>query len=160
MAESNPLRRPGMAISLLAACCGAGGGAGKFVCGVPASRAGVLRTVILTGGRHSPRYRRAAAVAGGGSIFSAARLSAWRSTYVFSALWDCGGTGRRWSSARAFAIFYTCTIGAGAVSPWFYDRVSDGIGLTATLALISVAVLLVVPLSLPLYPALQQLGHR
>jgi predicted MFS family arabinose efflux permease len=62
--------------------------------------------------------------------------------------------------ARAFAIFYTCTTGAGAIAPWLYGWIGDGIGLTATLALVSVAVLLVLALSLPLRPILRRLDLR
>jgi MFS family permease len=137
----------------------AGGASGKFVCGVLAARVGVLCTVILTEG---------------GTALGIVALLPLPLTTVFFLLPVMGVALNGTSSvlygtvaelapaerrARAFAIFYTCTIGAGAVAPWLYGWVSDGIGLTATLALISAAVLLVLPLSLPLRPILQRLGH-
>jgi MFS transporter, FSR family, fosmidomycin resistance protein len=137
----------------------AGGATGKFVCGVLAARVGVLRTVILTEG---------------GTALGILALQPLPLTAVFFLLPLIGVALNGTSSvlygtvpelapaerrARAFAIFYTCTIGAGAISPWLYGWVSDGIGLTATLALISVTVLLVLPLSLPLRPILRRLGH-
>src|SRR5258707_4557806 len=137
----------------------AGGATGKFVCGVLAARVGVLRTVILTEG---------------GTALGIVALLLLPLTAALVLLPLIGLALNGTSSvlygtvaelapadgpARAFAAFYTCTIVAGAVAPWLCGRVSDGIGLTATLTLISAAVFLVLPLSLPLRPILRRLGH-
>ena len=55
---------------------------------------------------------------------------------------------------RAFGIFYTGTIGAGAVSPALYGLVGDAVGVTAALVIVAGVVLLTLPLVLLLRPAL------
>jgi MFS family permease len=54
---------------------------------------------------------------------------------------------------RAFGIFYTGTIGAGALSPTLYGLVGDEVGVGVTLALVALFVLLTLPLALLLRPA-------
>jgi FSR family fosmidomycin resistance protein-like MFS transporter len=56
--------------------------------------------------------------------------------------------------ARAFGIFYTGTIGAGAIAPFLYGFVSDAFGLNTTLMLIAALVLVTIPLALILRPLL------
>jgi MFS family permease len=50
------------------------------------------------------------------------------------------------SRVRAFSIFYTGTVGAGAVAPALYGMLGDAVGVTAALVVIAVMVLLNVPL--------------
>lgn len=57
---------------------------------------------------------------------------------------------------RAFGIFYTGTIGAGALSPMLYGMVGDRLGISPTLAVVATAVLLTVPLALLLRPAFRE----
>jgi MFS transporter, FSR family, fosmidomycin resistance protein len=137
----------------------AGGATGKFVCGVLVARVGVLRTVILTEGGTALGILALLPLPLTAVFFLLPLIGValnGTSSVLYGTVPELAPAERR---ARAFAIFYTCTIGAGAISPWLYGWVSDGIGLTATLALISVAVLLVLPLSLPLRPILRRLGH-
>jgi MFS transporter, FSR family, fosmidomycin resistance protein len=137
----------------------AGGATGKFVCGVLAARVGVLRTVILTEGGTALGILALLPLPLTAVFFLLPLIGValnGTSSVLYGTVPELAPAERR---ARAFAIFYTCTIGAGAISPWLYGWVSDGIGLTATLALISVTVLLVLPLSLPLRPILRRLGH-
>jgi predicted MFS family arabinose efflux permease len=56
--------------------------------------------------------------------------------------------------ARAFSVFYTGTIGAGAVAPAIYGVLGDALGVPATLVVVAATVLLTLPLSLVLKPAL------
>jgi MFS transporter, FSR family, fosmidomycin resistance protein len=56
--------------------------------------------------------------------------------------------------ARAFSIFYTGTIGSGAIAPIVYGFVGDALGLSATLAMIAGIVLVTMPLAWALRPAL------
>lgn len=138
----------------------AGGATGKFVCGVLAARVGVLRTVILTEGGTALGIVALLPLPLAATFLLLPLIGValnGTSSVLYGTVAELAPAEHR---ARAFAIFYTCTIGAGAISPWLYGWVSDGIGLTATLVLIGVAVLLVLPLSLPLRPALRQLGHR
>jgi MFS transporter, FSR family, fosmidomycin resistance protein len=54
---------------------------------------------------------------------------------------------------RAFGIFYTGTIGSGALSPTLYGLVGDQLGVGVTLALVAAFVLLTLPLALLLRAA-------
>jgi predicted MFS family arabinose efflux permease len=47
----------------------------------------------------------------------------------------------------AFGVFYTGTIGAGALSPVLYGLFSDAIGLTLSMLLVATVVLLTLPLA-------------
>ena len=60
--------------------------------------------------------------------------------------------------ARAFGIFYTGTIGAGAIAPVFYGFAGDALGLTGAVMLVAFIVLITIPLALILHPALA--AHR
>jgi FSR family fosmidomycin resistance protein-like MFS transporter len=55
---------------------------------------------------------------------------------------------------RAFGIFYTGTIGAGAVSPALYGLLGDAVGVTSALMVVAAVVLLTLPITLALRPAL------
>ncbi len=55
---------------------------------------------------------------------------------------------------RAFSIFYTGTIGAGAVSPAFYGLLGDAIGIPAALTVVAAVVLIALPITLVLRSAL------
>jgi FSR family fosmidomycin resistance protein-like MFS transporter len=56
--------------------------------------------------------------------------------------------------ARAFGIFYTGTIGSGAVAPALYGLFTDSFGVPGTMLLIAGMVLLTIPLVVVLRPAL------
>ena len=58
--------------------------------------------------------------------------------------------------ARAFSVFYTGTIGAGALAPALYGIVGDALGVSTTLLVVAAVVLLTLPLSLVLKPVLAQ----
>lgn len=51
---------------------------------------------------------------------------------------------------QAFGIFYTITIGSGAISPFLYGLMSDVIGVSLTVFVISIVVLITIPLTFPL----------
>jgi len=52
--------------------------------------------------------------------------------------------------ARAFGIFYTGTIGAGAIAPIMYGLVSDALGVAAALTAVAAVVFLTLPLAVAL----------
>jgi len=56
--------------------------------------------------------------------------------------------------ARAFGIFYTGTIGSGAVAPALYGLLGDFTGVPTALAVVAAGVLLTLPITLALRPAL------
>ena len=51
---------------------------------------------------------------------------------------------------QAFAIFYTLTIGSGAISPSIYGVVSDFVGIKTAVIVVAVVALLTIPLTVPL----------
>ena len=53
-----------------------------------------------------------------------------------------------------FGIFYTGTIGAGAVAPALYGLVGDAVGVPAALMVVAGVCLLTLPLALVLRPML------
>ena len=59
---------------------------------------------------------------------------------------------------RAFGVFYTGTIGAGAVSPALYGLLGDALGVPTTLTVVAAVVLLTLPITLVLRPALTHLA--
>ena len=136
----------------------AGGAAGKFICGLVAARVGVLRTVILT------------EMATVSAILAALVLPVWAifallpalglalngtSSALYGSIAELAQPERR---ARAFGVFYTLTIGAGAISPAISGALSDALGIPWALAALASSLLLVLPLTLPLRPALRQLA--
>jgi MFS family permease len=57
---------------------------------------------------------------------------------------------------RAFGIFYTGTIGSGAITPTLYGLIGDFVGVNHTLMLVALVVLLTLPLALVLRPAFNE----
>jgi MFS family permease len=136
----------GVALALIFA----GGAVGKFVCGAVAERLGVSPTVILT------------EVATGAGILGLLPLGpGWTypllpllgvalngtSSVLYGTVADLVTPEQR---SRAYGLFYTLSIGSGAVAPFLYGFLSDGIGVPLTLGVVGVAVLGTVPLSLML----------
>jgi FSR family fosmidomycin resistance protein-like MFS transporter len=145
----------GLALSLTFA----GGAAGKFICGVIAERVGILRSVIIT----------ETATALGIVLILGLDLGATMivlpvvgialngtSSVLYGTVSELVPEARR---ARAFGVFYTVTIGASAISPFLYGGIADWLGLNATAVLVAAIVLLTVPLTLPLRPAMRRLAE-
>jgi len=136
----------GLALGLIFA----GGAAGKLLCGMVASRVGILRSVIIT--------ETATAL----MIFLTVSAPLWLALGVCPLLGVVlNGTSSilygsvpelvtREARSRAFACFYTGTIGAGAVAPLIYGALSDMIGVELSVKLVAAMVMLAVPLTLPL----------
>jgi MFS transporter, FSR family, fosmidomycin resistance protein len=125
----------------------AGGAAGKLVCGVLGARLGVLATVLVTEG----------ATAAGivallplpiGAVLALLPIIGIALNGTSSVLY---GTVPELVSARqresAFGVFYTGTVGAGAVAPPLYGLLGDAIGLKAAMVLVAGMVLLTLPLA-------------
>lgn len=132
----------------------AGGAAGKLVCGHIAERVGILRTVIIT------------EIATGGLMAALLLLPLGQALFVLpvfgialngtsSVLYGTVGDfvdGKRQS--RAYGLYYTLGIGAGALSPILFGVVSDLQGVTVALAVIAASVFLILPLCAMLRPSL------
>jgi MFS family permease len=136
----------------------AGGAAGKFVCGVIAARLGIIRTVVLTECATALGIIALLPLSIGSAMFLLPAIGValnGTSSVLYGTVAELVPAARR---ARAFGIFYTCTIGAGAVSPSIYGLLSDRAGVPVTLVVVAVVVLAVLPLTLALRPALRLLA--
>jgi predicted MFS family arabinose efflux permease len=142
------------AIGLALTLVFAGGGAGKLVCAVIASRIGVLPTVWLTEGLTAlgivamlPLSLEAAFVL---LPLIGVALNG-TSSVLYGSVPALVTPERR---AHAFSVFYTATIGSGAAAPALYGIIGDALGVPNALLVVAGIVLLTLPLSLALKPAL------
>ncbi|MGH6684346.1 MAG: MFS transporter [Pseudolabrys sp.] len=140
----------GLALTLVFA----GGAAGKLVCAFVGARIGTVATVWLT----------EAVTAFGIVVLLPLSLPAalmllplvgvalnGTSSVLYGSVPDLVAPARR---QRAFGIFYTGTIGAGAISPAIYGLLGDAVGVTPALMVVAGMVLLTLPITLALRPAL------
>jgi MFS family permease len=149
-AKGASLQTIGFAMTLVFA----GGAAGKLVCAFVGARIGAIGTVWLTEGLT------AAGILGLLPLPLDAALALLpvigvalngTSSVLYGSVPDLVTPERR---TRGFSIFYTGTIGTGAVAPAIYGFVGDAIGVTGALLCIAAIVLLTLPLSAALRPAL------
>ena len=140
----------GLALTLVFA----GGAAGKLVCAFIGARIGTIATVWLTEGLTAglvvvllPLPLEAALVV---LPLLGVALNG-TSSVLYGSVPLLVPPERR---ARAFSVFYTGTIGSGAVAPAIYGLVGDQLGVPAALIVIAAVVLLTLPLSLTLKPVL------
>lgn len=131
----------------------AGGAAGKFVCGLAAERVGVIRTVVLT--EVATALGILTAVGSPLPIALAVLLPLGialngTSSVLYGTVADLVTPARR---SRAYGLYYTLTIGASSLAPAVYGVVGDLIGAGTTLVAIGLVVLVTIPLSLVLRPA-------
>jgi MFS family permease len=124
-----------------------GGAAGKFLCGILAERIGIVRTVVLS-----------ELITGGGSLLllplplelSLVLLPVigvglnGTSSVLYGTVAEFVTPERR---SRGFALFYTLSIGAGAVAPSIFGVVSDLAGVPVTLTIIGLLVFTTIPLA-------------
>ncbi|MEN6566012.1 MAG: MFS transporter, partial [Veillonellales bacterium] len=111
----------GLALSLIFA----GGAMGKFICGLLATKVGVLRSVIITEiltslcifGMLSFSLHVEIML----SLLLGVALNG-TSSVLYGSVPELVPEGNR---QQAFAIFYTATIASGAFSPWLYGAASD-----------------------------------
>ena len=153
IAKGASITQAGFALSLVFA----GGAAGKFFCGLIAARAGVLRTTILTELATAAGIVALLPLSLDASMLLLPALGLvlnGTSSILYGTVPELVPVARR---ARAFGVFYTLTIGAGAVSPVLYGLLGDAIGVPRTFGVIAAVVLLVLPLTLALRPALRAL---
>jgi predicted MFS family arabinose efflux permease len=140
----------GLALTLVFA----GGAFGKFVCTFIGARIGVIPTVYLTEGLTTagilailPLPLEAVLV-----LLPVIGIALnGTSSVVYGSVPDLVESAKR---SRAFSIFYTGTIGAGALSPALYGRLGDSIGLTTMLGIVAGLCLITLPLAAILKPAL------
>jgi predicted MFS family arabinose efflux permease len=151
-AKGASLQGVGLALTLVFA----GGACGKLVCAFLGARIGVFATVVLT----------ETATALGIVALLPLPLEACyallpligvalngTSSVLYGSVPAMVAPERR---ARAFSIFYTGTIGAGALAPVVYGFLGDLLGVQTTLAVLACVVLITVPLAFALRPALAE----
>jgi FSR family fosmidomycin resistance protein-like MFS transporter len=149
-AKGASLQTVGLALTLVFA----GGAAGKLVCAFIGARIGAVATVWLTETVTAigivallPLPLEAALVLL--PIVGVALNGT--SSVLYGSVPDLVEPSRR---QRAFSIFYTGTIGAGAVSPAIYGVLGDAVGVPAALVVVAAVVLVTLPLTFVLRPAL------
>ena len=143
-------------IGLALALVFAGGAAGKLVCGHVAERAGILRTVVLTEAATAALIAAAILLPLGMTMAVLPVLGValnGTSSVLYGTIGDFVDGDRQ---ARAYGLFYTLGIGAGAVSPPAFGVVSDLWGVTTALAAIAGLALAVLPICRVLQPSLQR----
>jgi MFS family permease len=131
----------------------AGGAVGKLVCAFIGARLGVIATVWLTEGLTT-----ATIVALLPLPLEAALLLLpvvgvalnGTSSVLYGSVPELVEQSRR---TRAFGIFYTGTIGAGAVAPALYGLIGDVFGVSAALVIVASTALVTLPLAAALRPA-------
>ncbi len=107
----------------------AGGAAGKLVCGFVGARLGVLTTVLITEGATAAGILALLPVPIGVALALLPIIGValnGTSSVLYGTVPELVTAERRES---AFGVFYTGTIGAGALSPALYGLIGDAIGL-------------------------------
>jgi FSR family fosmidomycin resistance protein-like MFS transporter len=140
----------GLALTLVFA----GGAAGKLVCAFIGARLGVITTVCLTEGLTTigifallPLPLEAALVV----LPIIGIMLNGTSSVLYGSVPELVEPEKR---TRMFGIFYTGTIGSGAVAPALYGLVGDALGVPTALMVVAGVCLLTLPLALVLRPML------
>jgi len=142
----------GLALTLIFA----GGAAGKLVCGFLGARLGVMATVFLTEGMTALGILALLPLPLGVGLIMLPLIGIalnGTSSVLYGTVPELVSAERR---ERAFGIFYTGTIGAGALSPVLYGVFSDVVGVPVMMQLIAAVVLTSLPLAWLLRSALKQ----
>ena len=150
IAKGASLPTVGLALTLVFA----GGAAGKLVCAFIGARIGVIATVCLTEGLTTvgdPRAAAAAARSRAGVLPVIGIMLNGTSSVLYGSVPELVEPAKR---TRMFSIFYTGTIGAGAVAPALYGLVGDALGVPTALMVVAGVCLLTLPLALVLRPML------
>jgi MFS family permease len=138
----------------------AGGAAGKLVCGWLGVRLGMVRATLLTEGMTAagilvllplPLFAGLTVLPLIGVALNGT------SSIIYGTVPELVAPERR---QRAFSIFYTGGIGAGALSPILYGFVSDVVDVPVTMMVIAAIVLITLPLAWRLRPILRQIAAQ
>jgi MFS family permease len=150
IAKGASLPTVGLALTLVFA----GGAAGKLVCAFIGARIGVIATVCLTEGLTTagifallPLPLEAALVV----LPVIGIMLNGTSSVLYGSVPELIEPEKR---TRMFGIFYTGTIGSGAVAPALYGLVGDAVGVPIALMVVAGVCLLTLPMALVLRPML------
>jgi MFS family permease len=131
-----------------------GGAAGKFACGWLGARFGVLATVLATEGGTAACILGALALPLVPLLVLLPLLGVMlngTSSVLYGTVPELTSPGR---TERAFALFYTGTIGSGALSPVLYGMLGDWLGVDWAMAATAMVALAIFPLAFALAPHL------
>ena len=131
-----------------------GGAAGKFACGWLGGRVGVLRTVLLTEGGTALAILAVLALPLAPTLLLLPVLGVLlngTSSVLYGTVPELVAEHR---TEHAFALFYTGTIGSGAVAPVLYGVLGDAVGAEWATAATALTALATFPLALALAPRL------
>ena len=140
----------GLALTLVFA----GGAAGKLVCGFIGARVGVVTTVWVTEVVTAVGIVTLLPLPIEGALVLLPIVGIalnGTSSVVYGSVPDLVARAKR---QRAFSIFYTGTIGAGAVSPAIFGLLGDAVGVPTALMVAAACVLLTLPITFALRPIL------
>jgi MFS family permease len=127
----------------------AGGATGKLICGILATRFGILRSVIITESATAIGIAGMIASPLGSSLLLAPFLGValnGTSSVLYGSVPELVSEEHR---KQAFSIFYTATLGSGAVAPAIYGLLSDAVGINIAVVLVAGTVLAAIPLTIP-----------
>jgi FSR family fosmidomycin resistance protein-like MFS transporter len=142
----------GLALTLVFA----GGAAGKLACGVLGAKLGIVRTVLLT------EFATAAGIVLLGALPLDLALASLvligialngTSSVLYGTVPELVASDRK---ERAFSLFYTGTIGGGALAPVIYGLVGDAIGPGHAILAVASVCLMTLPLAVALAPSLRR----
>lgn len=124
-----------------------GGAFGKLLCGYLGARIGMMKTVWATEFTTAVLIVMAVYLSYAGLMVMLPLLGLalnGTSSVLYGAVPDLAGPGRR---DQAFAVFYTGTIGGGALAPVLFGSLGDTTGVPVAVLLLAATLLLTLPLS-------------
>jgi FSR family fosmidomycin resistance protein-like MFS transporter len=140
----------GLALTLVFA----GGAAGKLVCAFIGARIGVIGTVCLTEGLTTAGILALLPLPLDAALIVLPVIGVMlngTSSVLYGSVPELVAPEKR---TRMFGIFYTGTIGSGAVAPVLYGAAGDALGVPVALMVVSGICLLTLPMALVLRPML------
>ncbi len=149
-AKGATLQDVGLAMTLVFA----GGAAGKLACTFIGARIGAIGTVWLTEGLTAAGILALFPLPLFGALLLLPLIGIalnGTSSVLYGSVPDLVAPDWR---TRALSIFYTGTIGSGALAPVLFGRVGDALGVSHALVLVAIVVLFTLPLAALLRPAM------
>jgi MFS transporter, FSR family, fosmidomycin resistance protein len=131
----------------------AGGALGKVTCGLVAERLGIIRTVILTEAATAIGIAMVAAASGPVALavlFPLGIALNGTSSVLYGSVAELVLPERR---SRAYGLYYTLSVGTSALAPTVFGAIGDLIGVAPGMILVALCVLVTIPLSLVMRPA-------
>jgi MFS family permease len=155
LAKGASLPMVGLALTLVFA----GGAAGKLVCAFIGARIGVIATVCLTEGLTTLGILALLPLPLEAAMLTLPVIGValnGTSSVLYGSVPELVEPAKR---TRAFSIFYTGSIGSGAIAPAIFGLLGDAVNVPVALMVVAGVCLLTMPLALVLRPALPPLAR-